>query len=222
MGENPAVMHDGPVGDVGFITLDSEVVNANVVGSRSPPKLRPNTGTIIDTSSLRVGKDGSIPVSLVDNPSFDLRRIATLLLAKIERLSGGPSHAKGHAEDEFIGDGGERRGSSGFNMPIPCKVSVNKSPQKLWPKTKNPSRNGLVGGAVSELPTPVIELVSSDVELLASAVLNEASAEVSRSSASHTLFHLGCVGGDDHSPVGSLPLSPAICDVAPGEPPEVF
>jgi hypothetical protein len=107
-------------------------------------------------------------------------------------------------------------------VPIARKVSVNKSPQKLWPKTKNPSRDSLVGGTVSELPTPLIELVSSDVELLASAVLDEASAEVSRSSASHTLFHLGCVGSDNDSPVGSLSLSPSVCDVASGEPPEVF
>jgi hypothetical protein len=107
MEEGLAVVNDGPVGDVGLVTFDSDAVNSNVMGSRPPSKLRPNTGTVIDTSSLGVGEDGSIPVSLVDNPSFDLCGIATLLLTEIERLSGGPSHTKGHAEDEFIRDGGE-------------------------------------------------------------------------------------------------------------------
>jgi hypothetical protein len=52
MREGLAVVNDGPIGDVGFVPIDSDVVNSNVVGSRSPSKFRPNTGTVIDPASL--------------------------------------------------------------------------------------------------------------------------------------------------------------------------
>jgi hypothetical protein len=106
-------------------------------------------------------------------------------------------------------------------VSVSCEVSINKSPQKLGLKTKNPSWDGLVGRAISELATPLIELVSSDMQLLTGAVLNDAASESSRSSASHTLFHLGGVSCDDDTSAGSLLVSPSICDIASGKPPEI-